>query len=657
LKEGSMARFWMGVVLVAALIGFVPAEPALAKREAMPSVGSDAQLKRLIRRTVMVEDGLMAEAGGPPPVPAPPAPPPMAAPAPMVVSGRAAPPPAPGAEGITNVQTQGIDEGGIVKQRGRNLIVLRRGRLFSIDTEAGGLKLIDTIDAFPPFNGRGGAWYDEMLVSGDWVIVIGYNYARGGTEINRFKLDRLGRFTLVDTYHLRSDDYYSAENYASRLVGNRLVVYAPLPINMRDPLGSLPGMRRWSAENGAKGGFTRIALARDIHVPDLLLNLKRANLTTYHAVTTCNLTAPVMDCKAQVVLGSYSRTFYVGPDAVYVWTGNLTLRSWRDQSPPDPRGLLYRMPLDGSAPQAAVVWGGPVNQFGMRSDADGNFQALVRSGYGGDAMWEPVRGGRGGLALLSLKSGAFGRGRGKPQRADYTPLPGGEVPTLENRFVGGYLVYAVHGSIGYRDAQGWKNKTFDPMAYALRLDTRKLTPVAPGGAVTRIDQMGGDAILIGTAPGGALRFQALGLDGPGDPAIIAKYDLPAAREGESRSQAFFFRPQNADGSDGILGLPVALDKPQGMRSALPYRSGIFYLNRRQRGFVPLGTLSTNPVASANDNCKASCVDWYGNARPIFLGSRVFALLGYELVEGRAGETAIEEVQRLDFNPAQAQQER
>ena len=31
---------------------------------------------------------------------------------------------------------------------------------------------------------------------------------------------------------------------------------------------------------------------------------------------------------------------------------------------------------------------------------------------------------------------------------------------------------------------------------------------------------------------------------------------------------------------------------------------------------------------------ASCVDWYGNARPIFLGDRMFALLGYELVEGR-----------------------
>ena len=27
------------------------------------------------------------------------------------------------------------------------------------------------------------------------------------------------------------------------------------------------------------------------------------------------------------------------------------------------------------------------------------------------------------------------------------------------------------------------------------------------------------------------------------------------------------------------------------------------------------------------------MDWYGNARPIFIGDRTFALLGYELVEG------------------------
>ena len=50
------------------------------------------------------------------------------------------------------------------------------------------------------------------------------------------------------------------------------------------------------------------------------------------------------------------------------------------------------------------------------------------------------------------------------------------------------------------------------------------------------------------------------------------------------------------------------------------------------------------------NCIASCVDWYGNARPIFLGGRVFALMGYELVEGALAGGRISERRRVDFSP-------
>jgi hypothetical protein len=42
------------------------------------------------------------------------------------------------------------------------------------------------------------------------------------------------------------------------------------------------------------------------------------------------------------------------------------------------------------------------------------------------------------------------------------------------------------------------------------------------------------------------------------------------------------------------------------------------------------------------------VDWYGNARPLFVGQRVFALMGYELVEGVLKDQRIQEVRRVDF---------
>ena len=57
-----------------------------------------------------------------------------------------------------------------------------------------------------------------------------------------------------------------------------------------------------------------------------------------------------------------------------------------------------------------------------------------------------------------------------------------------------------------------------------------------------------------------------------------------------------------------------------------------------------------PTHPANDACKASCVDWYGNSRPLFLRNRVFALLGYEIVEGSLNGAGISEIRRISFAP-------
>jgi hypothetical protein len=65
-------------------------------------------------------------------------------------------------------------------------------------------------------------------------------------------------------------------------------------------------------------------------------------------------------------------------------------------------------------------------------------------------------------------------------------------------------------------------------------------------------------------------------------------------------------------------------------------------------FSRLGSLVSSPSGQVEDNCVASCVDWYGNARPIFYGGRVFALLGYELVEGQIAFDRITEVGRTNF---------
>ena len=40
------------------------------------------------------------------------------------------------ADSVTNVQHSGVDEGGIVKLHGEHLVILRRGRLFSVEVSA-----------------------------------------------------------------------------------------------------------------------------------------------------------------------------------------------------------------------------------------------------------------------------------------------------------------------------------------------------------------------------------------------------------------------------------------------------------------------------------------------------------------------------------------
>jgi hypothetical protein len=64
----------------------------------------------------------------------------------------------------------------------------------------------------------------------------------------------------------------------------------------------------------------------------------------------------------------------------------------------------------------------------------------------------------------------------------------------------------------------------------------------------------------------------------------------------------------------------------------------------------LGELAPQTRSVTSDACRASCVDWYGNARPLFLRGRIFALLGYEIVEGQIEGGRIEERQRVSFAP-------
>jgi Beta propeller domain len=541
------------------------------------------------------------------------------------------------AESVTNVQHAGVDEGGIVKVHGNHLVVLRRGRLFTVAIGDGALKPISAVDAFGPDMDPSGTWYDEMLVSQDRVIVIGYSYQRGGTEVGLFQITQDGKLSYKSTYHLRSNDYYSSRNYASRLVGNKLIFYSPLYFypGTGDPFQSFPAVRRWH-KGATANEFQRIVPAARVYRPQGEFNTDYG--MALHTVTTCDLGNGGFDCQATSVIGPAGRVFYVSPAAVYVWATSWTHYGEQAKT----QSLLFRMPLDGSGPSALNVSGSPVDQFSFLESDDQHLNVLVRSDAKGDGMWG-AEVAAGDVALLRFPIAYFSDGSEPVPSLNYRRLPKPEGYTFQNRFVSDYLIYGSGSGWGApKDSEG--SNLF--LVRWARGDSHQIS--LPHG-VDRIEQMGTDAVVVGT-DGRNLHFTSVRLGTW--PEIVSRYTRKGASQGELRSHGFFYKPDGD--STGTLGLPISVPGRAGYRHLFENSAAILFLRNDSLQFSEVGELSAQPERAINDQCRASCVDWYGNARPLFVKGRMFALLGYELVEGRLDDGRMRELRRISYAPGQQQ---
>ena len=541
------------------------------------------------------------------------------------------------AESVTNVQHAGVDEGGIVKSHGDHLVILRRGRLFTVRIGDDRLTPVSVEDAFGPDIDPSSAWYDELLISGDVVMVIGYSYQRGGTEVGLFRIDRAGRLAHRSTYQLRSNDYYSSRNYASRLVEGKLVFYAPLALrghgrrDGQDITDLLPSLRRWR-KGSTEDGFKPIASATRVYRP--ARELERGGNVALHTVTTCDVSRAEMDCQATAVFGPWGHTFYVSPHSVYVW-----LSGWRrtGESTRAP-AMLYRMPLDGSAPSALGVAGSPIDQFSFLESTDNHLNVLVRADGAGQWMWRAERPG-GSLALLRFPLAGFGDGREDVPLTRYRALPSPEEGALQNRFVGNHLLYGT--------GSGWGRPRSDDGSelYVVQWRNGGVSELPLAHPVDRIEALGSGAVIVGSDEG-SLHFTSVQL--AGRPAPVDRYTMRGASQGETRSHGFFYRAD--DERTGVLGLPVRGPGRPGYEHLFIESASILFLRNQSLRLAEMGELDAQPERAGDDGCRASCVDWYGNARPLFLRGRIFALLGYELVEGSMQGGRIREVQRTSFAP-------
>ncbi|MBL8380626.1 MAG: beta-propeller domain-containing protein [Burkholderiales bacterium] len=540
-------------------------------------------------------------------------------------------------ESVTNNQVAGVDEGGIVKAHGEHLVILRRGRLFTVRLGSTASGPVAAVDAFGPGIDPAGAWYDEMLIDGDNVVVIGYSYARGGTEVGLFRIDRAGTLAHRGTWHLRSNDYYSSRNYASRMVGGKLVFYSPLYLNLHgDALAQFPAMRRWQAD-AERAEFRRIAPATSVYRTDDDLD-PRAGIAL-HTVTICDLSGGTLDCRATAVLGPAGRVFHVAESSVYVWTSGRTRPvPGAEAAPARAQAAVFRLPLDGGAPTALKTSGSPIDQFSFL-ERDDHLNVLVRAQGRGEAMWSAETA-AGDLALLRVPLAAFGDGRETAPAWAYKALARAEGSVVQNRFVGEHLLYGSGNPWGRaRPAAG---QAVQVVRYA---DASPARAIPLGHAIDRIEALGSDAVVVGSS-GADLVFSTLRLGR--DAALAHRLVRENAAQGETRSHGFFYKP--ADTRRGIIGLPIVGSGRPGHRQLVEGSAAVVYLRNDALRLSDIGTLEARAAGGRNDHCRASCVDWYGNARPLFLRNRVFALMGYEIVEGRVSGNRIDEVGRTSFAP-------
>ena len=525
-------------------------------------------------------------------------------------------------DSITNNQELGVDEGGIVKNIGEHLVVLHKGRLSVVSTAENQVKETDSLNVARVPDLQKNVWYDELLVNGDHIYVIGYRYHAGGapgqitndpckkdyigaTEVNSYLLKE-GKIERLHTRFIESADYYSGENYASRMVDGRLVFYMPHPaFNFCDGNQQAVVQMPQELNFDLQTGFSPIKpLLAGTDVYKNIDQIERSAML--HTVVNCGLPADgTLDCKAKAVLGDYSRDKYVTKDFVYLATAS----------------KIYALGLKDLFVRAHASAGTPVNQFSFR-ESNGTLSVITEDYGSADPSTQSASSCT--VKLLKLPLAYFDAAGAQDISQSTTVLHQGQHCSVsQNRFVGRYALLARYGETG--DQQ-------ELMAVDTGNGVKRMQSVA--GYVGRIEVLSDEeAFMTIRRNDGSLEVADLRLDLP--ELKITGLRMGRSAEGESRSHGFF-QKSLADGSH-LVGLPVLTLKADPAAWWGHGLSNVAFIRINGDDSIKLvGTVESGKDTSV---CQSSCVDWYGNTRPIFLKDRLFALMGHELAEVKlSGET-------------------
>ncbi len=558
---------------------------------------------------------------------------------------------------ITNNQVSDVDEGDVVKSWGRFLIVLHDARLFSVDLgeSPGRLRLADRVNAYQESDTD--AWYDELLIKDNHVLVTGYSYTAGQAEYSVFDIDDAGRLKLASRFFIKSEDYFSGGNYASRLVGGRLVIYNPIDLgDLGAGQADVPQLRSWRPGRGFTAWRPLLA-ATDIYRP-----VDRSLNPTLHVLSVCPiLSNSTGECESRAIVAPRHRELYVSAQAAYLWIDNESAADYVWSDRPDcgddpsrgvPRARLatvFQVPLGAGDVTAVRARGDPPDQFAMERRAT-TLYALVRRVPDGACTSEAPP----PLELFTIPQRLFSdRPRVVAERYVHAQPQVGE-GYVSARFATDYLNYGA-GRGWWTAYWGHESQEALPVGFvSVPLhDPDHALKHQLTHSVERVELLGDSVVVFGINAKQSLGVSTVDLRAV--PAVADVLDLPGALESEGRSHAF--NAQVEDDGSGVFGLPTQIRT--GTKSRHGYEETedqvTYFTADRTLHLRTPGSLEGDRLPENSDyTCEVSCIDWYGNTRPIFYKGRVFALIGREFAEGRIDSGHLIELARVDLTSKPAQ---
>lgn len=545
---------------------------------------------------------------------------------------------------ITNNQDSDVDEGDIVKLAGKFLIALQDGRLFSVDSSRA-LRLVDRINLYQDGDE---AWYDELLVFGKQLVVTGFSYRDSSTIITVLSVDELGTFTLEGRYQLESNDYYSAHNYASRLVHGQLLIYTPLymPSSINEPL-RIPRIRRWTPQSGYTE-WQPLFRVTDIYTP-----IQPTFDPQIHTISICPLTTVgTLECNSRAVIGPYRHEMYVSGSNAYLWIVSdnsdwaYDQAHW-DECPdvasslhlPQVGAVAYQFPLNKAQVLAALGEGAPADQFAFE-ESHGHLHALTRRIPIGCYSYKEAA-----MQFASIPLNRFASSTGYFYAPESIRVPNVNERFIEERYTATHLLYGTPQ--GSYQAYWYGDEPYkhgELIAVPLNAP-ENATTLSFSHSMERVETFGSNAVVFGYQANYKMAVSTVDLQRW--PRVADTKEFGDVVESEGRSHAFNYI--SSDDNSGTFGLPTIVSRRTEKNSSYdrqePSDIQFFTANRWLR-ITPLGFLGGIPENNDGYHCEVSCVDWYGNARPLFLDGRIFALTGTELIEGALQNNVIVETGRL-----------